>query len=274
MNTNDLIKELEPVFSLAGEGFDRFKAECEEACDGHYGKSVVSGNNGQSAVSGDRGQSAVSGDYGKSAVNGDRGQSVVSGHYGACSALGYRAAAKGDLGSLLLASEYIKKGPTYVPVGGRADLIDGKILKPNCWYIVEGGKWVEVDFTDGIFSYVLSQKGGVTKVRTDDGKILFIVRDSEGNAAHGATVKEARADLVYKRVAQFEGELPASATGEEWVGLYRAVTGACAAGVRSFVEEGKYDLSKTYTAQEIVRMTRGAYGADEFAVRVDSDNAD
>ncbi len=136
------------------------------AIDGNDGQSAVNGARGQSAVNGDDGQSAVNGDWGKSAVNGDDGQSAVNGDWGraeatgkhcAVSALGYRAAVRGSIGTLLMCSEYIPAGQNkYKPVGGFACLVDGKKVKPNCWYICEKSRPVEVDFTDGIFGRVQS----------------------------------------------------------------------------------------------------------------------
>ena len=167
-----------------------------------------------------------------------------------------------------MTSEYIEKDGNYVPVGGKADIVDGKILKPGCWYIVEKGEWVEVDFTDGVFSYVLSTKSGVKKVKTESGDVLFIVSDDNGNSAHGKTIEEARADLIYKVVAKFEGELPESAKGTEWIGIYRAVTGACSTGVRLFVESTGKSLDDTYTAKEIAELVKGKFGADKFAEKL------
>ena len=167
-----------------------------------------------------------------------------------------------------MASEYIKKDEKLIPVGGKADLVDGKKLKPNCWYIVEKGEWVEVDFTDNVFAYVLSNKKGVKKIKTEQGNVLFVVSDENGNSAHGETIAKARGDLIYKVVAKFEGELPKKATGKEWIGIYRAVTGACAAGVRNFVEQTKTDLEKEYTAKQIAKMVVGQFGADKFAEKL------
>ncbi len=172
-----------------------------------------------------------------------------------------------------MASEYIKKDGKYIPIGGKADIVDGKKLKPNRWYIVENGKWVEVDFTDGIFSRVISNKGGVKKVKTDSGKILFVVSDDKGNSAHGKTIKEARADLIYKIVAKFDGKIPKKATGKEWIGIYRAVTGACAAGIKNFVESTGKDLDKEYTAKQIIELSKGQFGADKFVEKCGVKNA-
>ena len=167
-----------------------------------------------------------------------------------------------------MASEYVKKGDDIIPVGGKADLVDGKKLKPDCWYIVEKGEWVEVDFTDGVFSYVLSNKKGVKKVRTEQGNVLYVVSDDNGNSAHGETIAKAREDLIYKVVAKFDGDLPQKATGKEWIGIYRAVTGACAPGVKNFVEQTGTNLEDTYTAQQIADLVAGRYGAEKFAEKL------
>jgi hypothetical protein len=167
-----------------------------------------------------------------------------------------------------MASEYVIKDGKFIPVGGKADLVDGKKLKAGCDYIVEKGKWVEVDFSDGVFSYVISTRNGVKKVKTEAGKILFVVRDENGNSAHGDTIKQAREDLVYKAIAKFDGVLPKKATGKEWIGIYRAVTGACGAGVRNFVESTGKSLDDTYTAKQIATLVKGQYGGDKFAEKL------
>ena len=163
-----------------------------------------------------------------------------------------------------MTSEYIIKDGEYIPIGGKADIVDGKKIKVDCWYIVENGEWVEVDFTDGVFSRLISNKKGIKKVKTDNGDILFLVGDDKGNYAHGKTIAEAQNDLIYKAIADFNGDIPKAATGKEWVAIYRAVTGACASGVRVFVEEVGKSLEDTYTVEEISELTRNRYGAERF----------
>lgn len=233
----------------------------QSASSGYGSKSVSSGYYSNSASSGNYSKSASSGYGSTAASSGEYSTAASSGEFSACSALGYRAAVKGDLGNLLMASEYVDEKP----IGGLAALVDGKILKPQCWYIVEGGKWAEVDFTDGVFSYVLKTTKGVKKVRTDSGEVLYVVGDGNGNFAHGKSIKEAREDLVYKITVKFEGDLPKSATGAEWVGIYRAATGACAAGCKEFVTRHGLDLSATYTVEQVRELTKGAFGGDKLA---------
>jgi len=269
---SDLINEMAPVFALATTGFDAFYKEAQEkssgyysqsASSGGYSKSASSGNYSKSASLGNGSKSASSGDYSQSASSGDYSQSASSGDGAACSALGYRAAVRGDIGNLLMCSEYVDNKP----VGGLAALVDGKTLQPQCWYIVEKGAWVEVDFTDGVFSYVLKTTKGVKKVRTNSGDVLYIVGDGNGNFAHGKTIKEARADLVYKVTAKFDGTLPESATGAEWVAIYRAATGACAAGCKNFVESNRVDLNATYTLAQVRKLTAGKFGSEKLAAK-------
>jgi hypothetical protein len=169
-----------------------------------------------------------------------------------------------------MASEYIIKDGAYIPIGGKADIIDGKKLKAQQWYIVEDGEWVAVDYTDGIFSRVLSVRNGVKKVKTDGGKILYVVSDDKSNSAHGKTIKEARESLIYKAVASFDGKLPKEASGKEWIGIYRAVTGACAVGVQMFVQEVGGDLEKQYTAKEIAKLAQGRFGYEKFMEKLNA----
>ena len=271
------IEALADVFGIATTGFEDFYKKARQSQTGDYSMAASSGIGSTAASSGNYSMAASSGNYStaassgegsKAASSGDCSMAASSGNYSACAAVGYRAAVKGDKGNLLMASEYIVKDGNCIPVGGKADIVDGKKLKADRWYIVEGGEWVEVDFTDGVFSRVISTKNGVKKVKTDKGDVLYIVSDENGNSAHGETIAKAREDLIYKVVAKFDGELPKKATGTEWIGIYRAVTGACGAGVRHFVEQTGKSLDDTYTAKQIAKLVAGQYGAEKFAEKL------
>ena len=264
------VEALADVFGIATTGFKEFYKAAKEKDKGYSSTAASSGNSSKAASSGYSSTAASSGNSSKAASSGYSSTAASSGYSSACAALGYRAAVKGDLGNLLMASEYIIKESKAIPVGGKADLVDGKILKPNCWYIVERGKWVEVDFTDNIFSYVLSNRAGVKKVKTEEGDVLYIVSDANGNSAHGVTIAKAREDLVYKVVAKFDGKIPKKATGKEWVGIYRAITGACSIGIKMFVEKTGKSLDDIYTATEIAKLVEGQYGAEQFAKKLKS----
>jgi hypothetical protein len=271
------IEALADVFRIATMGFDEYYKSAKEkakgtevtaASSGYNSNAASSGNYSTAASSGYNSTAASSGNYSTAASSGYNSTAASSGYNSGCTSIGYRAAVKGDLGNLLMASEYIEKDNKLIPVGGKADLVDGKILKPNCWYIVEKCKWVEVDFTDGVFSYVISNKKGVKKVKTEQGNVLFVVHDDNGNSAHGETIAKAREDLIYKVIEKSDVKIPKKASGKEWVGIYRAVTGACSAGVKNFVEQTGKDIDATYTAKEIAKMVQGQYGAEQFAKKM------
>ncbi len=277
-------QDIKDLFKLATEDFDKFYKETEKkskssgysstaassgysskaASSGYSSKAASSGNSSTAASSGDSSKAASSGDSSKAASSGDYSKAASSGKYAACSALGYRAAVKGDIGNLVMCSEYDKNGK---PIGGLAFIIDGKTLKANEWYIVEKNKWVEVDFTDGVFSRVISSKNGVKKVKSDDGDIMYIVSSGEFNA-HGKTIKEAREALIYKTQSRDVSEyknMPKDTvkTPKEWAAVYHVTTGACIAGCESFIKS-KGKLKKTYTLAEILEQTKGAYGHERF----------
>ena len=240
--------DIKDLLKLVTEDFDEF-----------YEKT-----NKELKSSGDYSKAASSGDYSKAASSGDCSKAASSGDYGACSALGYRAAVMGDIGNLLMCSEYNKQ---LKPVGGLCAIVDGKAIKEKTWYIVQKNKWVEVDFTDGVFSYVLSSKLGVKKLKTENGKILYLVTSGKFSA-HGESIKEARESIVYKiqdRDLTVYKNMPVDTikTPKEWAAVYHVVTGACIAGCEDFMK-GKGKLKKQYTLDEILEQTKGAYGHDKF----------
>ena len=281
------IESLQDVFNIATTGFDEFYKTAKKkasgfsstaASSGDYSTAVSSGASSKAGSSGDystaassgfSSTAASSGASSKAGSSGDYSTAECSGKHSGCTSIGYRATVKGDLGNLLMASEYIKKDNELIPIGGKAAIVDGKILKPNCWYIVENGEWVEVDFTDGVFSYVLSNKNGVKRVKTEQGNVLYIVSDGKGNYAHGKTIAKAREDLIYKAIERSDVDIPEKATGKEWVGIYRAVTGACSAGVKNFVEQTGKSLDDEYTAKEIAKLVAGQFGAEQFAKKIE-----
>ncbi len=118
---------------------------------------------------------------------------------------------------------------------------------------------------DGILARILSSKNAVKKViPVGKKKPLYLVTDGNGNFSHGETIREARADLVYKTIAKFDGELPEKAAVKEWIGIYRAVTGACSTGTKMFIEEKGLALEAVMTAKEVSKIVTGRYNAEKF----------
>jgi len=165
-----------------------------------------------------------------------------------------------------MASEYKEENGKLVPVGGMADIVDGERLKPDCWYIVEGGEWVEVDFSDGIMLRVIYKRGNVKKCHNDNGDVVYIVR-SGAICSHGSTIKEARDNLIYKigdrDTSKYDDyTLDTEVTKAEAIQMYRVITGACEYGVRSFVEAN--DIPKSATIKQVIELTKGQYGNEQL----------
>lgn len=118
---------------------------------------------------------------------------------------------------------------------------------------------------------VLSKHGNVSHVRkvgAKPGETMYLVTDGEGRYAHGETIKEAKESLIYKIKNRDKSEyesltLDSKVTFQYGIEMYRVITGACAAGVRDFVESNAV-AHTDYTVAQIIEMTRGKYGHAEF----------
>jgi hypothetical protein len=51
---------------------------------------------------------------------------------------------------------------------------------------------------------------------------------------------------------------------EQAIECYRVITGACAAGVKHFIEASRPKPKKQYTIREIIEITEGQYGSETF----------
>ena len=288
--------DIKELMKLVTTDFDDFYKKTEKenkssgynstaASSGNYSKAASSGNSSKAASSGNSSTAASSGSSSKAASSGynstaassgynskaassgSSSKAASSGYNSACSALGYRAAVKGSAGNLLMASEYITENGEYIPIGGKADIVDGKILKPDCWYIVESGEWVEVDFTDDMFHRIVSTRNNIKKLKNENGEIVYLVSDGDKHA-HGKTIKEARENLIYKigdrdKSAYEHIKLSSKHTVPELIEMYRVITGACEYGVKDFVKSQE-NLKKKYSLSEIIELTENCYGHDVF----------
>ena len=106
-------------------------------------------------ATGDYGASSATGNYGASSATGNCGASSATGNYGASSATGlnsialaagYQCKAKGGVGCWLCIAEREEwNGETYPIKEVRAVKVDGKIVKPDTWYMLVNGVLKEVD---------------------------------------------------------------------------------------------------------------------------------
>jgi hypothetical protein len=176
-------------------------------------------------------------------------------------------------GPLDLRGTQITALPDGLTVGGYLDLRGTQIEEPEhidepkyplSW---QNGKYILID---GIFSEVVDHKGGVYRTRNiGKTKIQYAVTDGS-KWAHGDTLDEAKKDLIYKisdrSTERYKGlELSHQFSFEEAVECYRSITGACAAGVRGFVESKGFTTDKKATIAEMIAMTTDQYGGEKFS---------
>jgi hypothetical protein len=85
--------------------------------------------------------------------------------------------------------------------------------------------------------------------------------------SHGSTIAEAKESLTYKITDRDSSQYKkwstrTIVTKEQAIASYRVITGACEAGVRGFCE--KIKLKDKYSVNEIIDITKGAYGNDTY----------
>ena len=112
------------------------------AASGNDSKLVASGDYSKLAASGNDSQLAASGDYSKLAASGYDSKLAASGNDSIVTAIGVNNVASASLGSWIVLAEYDNGGK---PICVKAAQIDGKTLKPNVFYRLKGGEFVEVE---------------------------------------------------------------------------------------------------------------------------------
>jgi hypothetical protein len=122
---------------------------------------------------------------------------------------------------------------------------------------------------DGRFSEVISKHGNCWKLKdVHKSAVYYLVTDGGGKFAHGETVQKAKDDLIFKissrdKTAYANLAMDSELTFEECVTMYRVLTGACAAGVKHFVESNNIER-RSYTLAEVLEKTGGSYGHEQL----------
>ena len=132
----------------------------------------------------------------------------------------------------------------------------------------DGNEYIKAD---GMFTAVDSHHGNVYRVhKIGRDKQLYLVTDGDNHWAHGDTLQEARADLIYKindrDTSMYEGMmLDDTLTFDEAIAAYRTITGACSPGTRDYIVNRLPKPHKAkYTIREIISLTEGEYGSERF----------
>ena len=112
------------------------------AASGNGSQLAASGYRSQLAASGDRSQLAASGYGSKLAASGDVSQLAASGAHSIAAAFGRNNTVSASLGSWIVLAEYNENGE---PICVKAAQIDGEKLKPNVFYKLKDGEFVEAN---------------------------------------------------------------------------------------------------------------------------------
>ena len=114
---------------LAKAHVEWVKTKCEESRE-----ETASGVRGNAAASGERGTATVTGNFGRAEANGEQTIAV---------AWGYESKARGKIGSWIVCTEYDKDGVKIV--SAKMAVVDGESIKPDTWYTLKDGEFVEVE---------------------------------------------------------------------------------------------------------------------------------
>ena len=112
------------------------------ATSGDWSSAATSGNGSSAATSG-RSSAATSGNGSSAATSGEESSAATKNKNGLAVACGKNARAMGALGSYIVVTEWddVQENIIAVCLGK----IDGETLKPNTWYTVRDGQFVEVE---------------------------------------------------------------------------------------------------------------------------------
>ena len=121
--------------------------------------------------------------------------------------------------------------------------------------------------SDGILAEEISTRGNVSRVKiAGQANVSYIVK-RDGQTAHGATLSQARADLLVKLGSRDTSQykkwtLETKVSLEEMIVAYRSITGACGVGVAHFLSTKNYKgkLSVAF----VIKETEGRYGHETF----------
>ena len=123
------------------------------ATSGNYSPAATSGNSSHAATSGYYSPAATSGDYSHAATSGNYSHAATSGYsshaatsgkHSIAASLGRNSKAKSSIGNWIVLAEYGEFDGTHYPVKCvKCALVDGENLKPDTWYRLENGEFVE-----------------------------------------------------------------------------------------------------------------------------------
>ena len=113
------------------------RSHCTNENNADPGKPATAGDSG-AATAGDRG-AATAGNYGAATSRG----SVTVGENGVGTVRGENPKIRGGMGAMLVCA--VERDENYDIITWASGIVDGETIKPDTWYTVSDGKFVEVE---------------------------------------------------------------------------------------------------------------------------------
>ena len=125
---------------------EQIQEEKTESNTGYQSAATNTGNQSAATNTGNRSAATNTG-YQSAATNtGNRSAAEVSGKDSVAAVFGYEGRARGALGCAIVVAERGDwNGETYPLIGIKAAIVDGETIKPDVWYSLKGGEFVEVE---------------------------------------------------------------------------------------------------------------------------------
>ena len=118
--------------------------ESVKDADGDFSAATNTGDQRVASVTGDWSAASVTGCRSVALVTGDWSAATAEGQESVALAWGIDGKAKASLGSYIALAEWKEDENGYKLVCARMHKVDGKIIKPDAFYKLKGGKFVEV----------------------------------------------------------------------------------------------------------------------------------
>ena len=126
------------------EAIKKAKDSPDDHATGYQGAASATGDQGAASATGTRGAASATGTRGAASATGTRGAASATGIGGIAVASGYEGRVKGAVGCAIVCCE---RGPwngkTYPLISVCSAIVDGETIKPDTWYTVENGVFVE-----------------------------------------------------------------------------------------------------------------------------------
>ena len=116
-----------------------------QAATGAWSLQAATGDRSRQAATGYASRQAATGDWSRQAATGDESRQKCEGERCISAIIGNGGRIKSKIGNWIVLAEWDTVDGKYTPVCVKAAQIDGEKLKPDVWYTLKGGEFVEVE---------------------------------------------------------------------------------------------------------------------------------